>query len=234
MKLKWEREKLERKEAMKRHMDEYKERLMTDKEFAKREEEKRQIERERATLKKMEKLNKKQRDEDLNVLFENFFGENRTWGPIAESYKTKFHTAYMPIGEGRFLHEHTIWRKENLYERLTGGVMVPIKDPLRQCNLQFADGKVLPMNSDNFEVWYRRLPIHKMFLQGKERDIHYLAPDNEQPDFPFVYVDWNVDCEFSEEEDCKEDEETRISSNVNWDRDRCDYVDYQKGMSISP
>ncbi len=33
MKLKWEREKLERKEAMKRHMDEYKERLMTDKEL---------------------------------------------------------------------------------------------------------------------------------------------------------------------------------------------------------
>ncbi len=64
---------------------------MTDKGFAKREEEKRQIERERATLKKMEKLNKKQRDEDLNVLFENFFGENRTRGPIAESYKTKFH-----------------------------------------------------------------------------------------------------------------------------------------------
>ncbi len=59
MKLKWEREKLERKEAMKRHMDEYKERLMTEKEFAKREEEKRQIERERAMLKKMEKLNKK-------------------------------------------------------------------------------------------------------------------------------------------------------------------------------
>ena len=66
-----------------------------------------------------------------------------------------------------------------------------------------------------------------MFLQGKERDVHYLAPDNEQPDFPFVYVDWNVDCG-------KEDEETRISSNVNRDRDRCDYVDYQKGKSISP
>ncbi len=99
---------------MKRHMDEYKVRLMTDKEFAKREEEKRQIERERALLNKMEKLNKKQRDEDLNVLFEIFFGDNRTWGPIAESYKTKLHTAYMPIGEGRFLHEHTIWRKENL------------------------------------------------------------------------------------------------------------------------
>jgi hypothetical protein len=124
------------------------------------------------------------------------------------------------------LYEHTILRKENLYERLTGGVMVPIKDPLRQCNLEFANGKVLPMNGDNFEVWYRRLPIHKMFLQGKESEIHYLAPDNEQPDFPFVYVDWNVDCEFSEEEYYKEDEETRISKNVNWDRDRCDYVDY--------
>ncbi len=30
MKLKWEREKLERKEALKRHVEEYKERLMTD------------------------------------------------------------------------------------------------------------------------------------------------------------------------------------------------------------
>ena len=225
MKMKWEREKVERKEVSKIHVEKYKERLMTDHEFAKREEDKRQMERERARRKRMEALNKKQRDEDLNVLFENFFGENRTWGPMAESYKTKFGSAYMPIGEGRLLFEHTILRKENLYERLAGGVTVPIKDPLIQRNLLFANGNVLPINIANFEVWYRRLPIHKIFLQGMESEIHYLAPDNKQPDFPFVYVGWKFDCEFSDGEDCDYDEETRISPNVTWDRDRCDSVD---------
>jgi hypothetical protein len=226
MKQKWEREKLERKEAMKTYMEEYKNRLMTDEEFAKREEGKRCIERERERLRKMEKKNEKQRNEDLNVLFENFFGENKIWGPISESYRTKFHTAYMPIGEGRFLHKHTIWRKENFYVKKIGGNMERIKDTLRQCHIQFADGKVLPINPNDFEVWYRRLPIHKMFLQGKESEIHYLAPDKEQPDFPFVYVDWNIDCELSEKGDYEEDDETRISSNVHWDWDVNDHVDY--------
>ncbi len=133
----------------------------------------------------------------------------------------------MPIGEGRSLYEHTILRKENLYKTCTGGILVPIRDPLRECNLTFTDGEILPQNSNNFEVWYRRLPIHKLFLQGKESEIQYLAPDNEQPDFPFVYVDWNVDCEFSEEDDCGEDEEnTMITNNVTWNRDRWHYVDY--------
>ena len=93
---------------------------------------------------------------------------NRAWGPIAESYKNIFCSAYMPIDEGRFLYEHTILRKETLYKTCTGGVLVPIRDPLRECNLAFADGEVLPRNSNNFEVWYRRLPIHKLFLQGKK------------------------------------------------------------------
>jgi hypothetical protein len=112
----------------------------------------------------------------------------------------------MPIGEGRFLHKHTIWRKE------IGGNMERIKDALRQCHIQFADGKFPPVNTEDFEVWYRRLPIHKMFLQGKESEIHYITPDN--------------DCELSEKEDHDEDDETRISSNVNWDRDVSDHVDY--------
>jgi hypothetical protein len=130
----------------------------------------------------------------------------------------------MRIGEGRVLHIHTIWRKENFYQRQKGGNMERIKDNLRRCHLQFADGKVLPMNTDDFEVWYRRLPSHKMILQGKKSVIHFLAPDNEQPDFPFVYVGWNIDCELSEKEDYEEDGETRINSNVNWDRDVSDYV----------
>jgi hypothetical protein len=78
--------------------------------------------------------------------------------------------------------------------------LVPIRDPLQGCSLAFAEGGLLPQKSDNFDAWYKRLPIHKRFLQGKESEIHYLAPDNEQPDFPFVYVDWNVDCELSEED----------------------------------
>ncbi len=124
------------------------------------------------------------------------------------------------------MYEHTILRKENLYEMCTGGVLlVPITDPLRECNLAFADGEVLPLYTTILKC-DRRLPIHKMFLQGKDSEIHYLAPDNEQPDFPFVYIDWNVDCEFSEEDECKEDEENTITKNIMWDRDRWDYVDY--------
>jgi hypothetical protein len=87
----------------------------------------------------------------------------------------------------------------------TVDIRVPIMDPLQGCSLVFTEGKVLPEKSDNFDVWYRSLPIHKVFLDGKESEIHYLAPDNKQPDFPFVYVNWNVDCELREEEDNKED-----------------------------
>ncbi len=79
-----------------------------------------------------------------------------------------------------------------------------IMDPLQGCSLVFAEGKVLLVKSDNFDVWYRSLSIHKAFLDGKESEIHDLAPDNKQPDFLCVYVDWNVDCELSEEEDNKE------------------------------
>jgi hypothetical protein len=50
-----------------------------------------------------------------------------------------------------------------------------------------------------------------MFLYGKENEIHYLALDNEQPDFPFVYVNWNVDCELSEEDNNGEDEKNTIT-----------------------
>ncbi len=97
---------------------------------------------------------------------------------------------------------------------MTGDILVPIRDPLPGCSLAFSEGEVLPQKSDNFDACYRRLPIHKMFLQGKESEIHYLAPDNEQPDFPFVYVNLNADCELSEEEDNEEDEKNTITKNI--------------------
>jgi len=95
------------------------------------------------------------------------------------------------------------------------GMMVPIQEPLLECNLIFAEGKMLPMNSNKFDAWYRRLPIHKTFLDGMETEIRYLTPDNLQPDFPFVYVDWNVDCGSSSDDD--EDDSLR--------RDIFDYSD---------
>jgi hypothetical protein len=93
----------------------------------------------------------------------------------------------------------------------TGDILVPIRNPMQGCSFAFAEGKVLLEKSDNFDMWYRSLPIHKMFVNGKESEIHYLAPDNEQPDFPFVYVNWNVDCELSEEHDNKDDEQNTIT-----------------------
>jgi hypothetical protein len=88
----------------------------------------------------------------------------------------------MPIGDERFLYEHAIVRKKDLYKTTssnstinskTGYIRVPIMDPLQGCSLVFAEGKVLLVKSDNVDVWYRSLPIHKAFLNGKESEIHY-------------------------------------------------------------
>lgn len=219
MKEKWERERSERRALMKKYSDEYNHRLRTDKAFAERALDRHIAEMEREKQKKIDQKKKKQRSEDTEILFENFFGEKMTWGPMAVTYREKYYTAYMPIGGGRFLYQCQIIRKADLYEVCTipnnsnTGRMVPIREPLLGCHIVFADGKTLPINSDKFDSWYRSLPIHKSFLEGMENEINYLAPDNLQPDFPFVYVDWNADCGSSSDED--EDE--------SWRRDVFDY-----------
>jgi hypothetical protein len=68
-----------------------------------------------------------------------------------------------------------------------------------------------------------------MFLEGKESEIHYLAPDNLQPDFPFVYLDWNVACEISKDNNEDEDKECSRNKKVKWDTDRYDYLDEDTG-----
>ena len=90
MKEKWERERSERRADGKKRLDEHMERLKTDTVFAKHMEEKHLAERERARKNKIDKLKRKERDEDIEVLFENFFGKNRVWGPIADEYKEKY------------------------------------------------------------------------------------------------------------------------------------------------
>ena len=206
MKDKWARERCKRRSDMKKISDEYNNRLLTDKDFAKRAEERHQADNEREKKKKIDRKKKQQHQEDTQLLFENFFGEKLTWGPMAVAYREKYHTAYMPIGGGRFLYQCQIIRKTDLYEVCTlpnnclTGTMVPIREPLLGCNLIFADCKFLPMNSDKFDAWYRSLPIHKSFLQGMESEIRSLAPDNLQPDYPFVYVDWSADGESSSDD----------------------------------
>ncbi len=233
MKEEWERERSKRQAEGRKHLDKYKERLQTDTVFAKREEEKCLAEKERVKKSKIDRLKRKERDEDIELLFENFFGKNRSWGPIADAYKEKYSTLYMPIGDGRFLYEHAIVRKANLYENRntrngtstgkTGEVLVPIREPMLGSRLAFADGKILPENNDKFDVWYRSLPIHKIFLVGKESEIYYLAPENEQPDYPFIYVGWNVDCELSEEDEDSEQDDEEITENISWYRNRCNH-----------
>jgi hypothetical protein len=101
---------------MKKISDDYNNRLLTDKDFAKRAEERHQADNEREKKKKIDRKKKQQHQEDTQLLFENFFCEKLIWGPMAVAYKEKYHTAYMPIGCGRFLYQCQIIRKTDLYE----------------------------------------------------------------------------------------------------------------------
>jgi hypothetical protein len=163
MKEKWEHDKSERRAERLKHLEEYKERLMTEKYFSKWEEEKCQAEKERVKRKKIDWQNRKQREEDMKFLFKNFFGENRIWGPIADSYQKKYYTVYMPIGNERLLYEHAIVRKEDLYKTIssklndnskTGDILVLIRDPL-------------PLKT-KYKYWQNKLFLHiRYFVLNK-------------------------------------------------------------------
>jgi hypothetical protein len=64
---------------------------------------------------------------DIDLLFENFFGNKNEWGPIYKMYKRKYQTSYTPIGDCLFLcgpivngshipAGYDIVRKANLYK----------------------------------------------------------------------------------------------------------------------
>ncbi len=63
----------------------------------------------------------------MSILFENFFEENRIWGPIVDSYQKKYYTAYMPIGDERFLYEYDIVRKEGSYKTIVVNQMTTVR-----------------------------------------------------------------------------------------------------------
>ena len=56
--------------------------MITDKDFAKREEKEHQAEKERVKRKKMDWQNRKQRDEDMNILFKNPLGKTGFGDPL--------------------------------------------------------------------------------------------------------------------------------------------------------
>ena len=74
MKDKWERERSERRAQMKKHADEYNDRLLTDIGFAKRAEERHNAKKEREKKQNIDRKQKQQRDEDCELLFENSKG----------------------------------------------------------------------------------------------------------------------------------------------------------------
>ena len=96
----------------KQNREKHNEILATDINFAKHTEEWKTAERERRKHKKKEQLHKV---EEINILFENFFRPKNVWGPIADAYRKKYYTEYMPIGEGRLLRGYKIVRTDNLY-----------------------------------------------------------------------------------------------------------------------
>jgi len=102
MKEKWERERSKRRAEMKKYSDEYNDRLLPDKAFTKRAMERHIAEKEREKQKMIDRKQKQQRGKDTKILFKNFFGEKMIWGPMAVTYREKYHTAYMPIDGGRF------------------------------------------------------------------------------------------------------------------------------------
>ena len=65
---------------MKKYSDEYSDRLLSDKAFAKRAMERHIADKERVKQKKIDRKQKQQRAEDTKILFENFFGEKMSWG----------------------------------------------------------------------------------------------------------------------------------------------------------
>ena len=78
---KWERETLDWRAEAKKHSEQYKNRLTTDKDFAKHAEEKHKAENERQK-KKIDQKQKQQNDEDIQLLFENFFGKKGFGDPL--------------------------------------------------------------------------------------------------------------------------------------------------------
>ncbi len=61
-----------------------------------------------------------------------------------------------------------------------------------------------------------------MFLEGREREIHYLAPDHLQQDYSFVYLNWNVGCKLGGKLYENEDE---LNDKEKWDRDKYGYLE---------
>jgi hypothetical protein len=102
MKQKWDSEKSERRAEGKKHLEKYKQKLMTDKEFPKQDKEKCQAEKERVKRKKMDWQNRKQRDEDMNILFKNPLGKTGFGDPLLTCTGRSIIVHTCPLAMGGF------------------------------------------------------------------------------------------------------------------------------------
>lgn len=190
----------------------YDRRMAEDEEFADREKRRKLAEKERRQI----VIKKKKAAVEHDEIFGMVFGDGNYEQKWRE-HRFMFGTNYMSLGDGKFFNmdDFSIKGKEDLYEYNDVGVRVPIKRSgiLRDMDLIFAEGETLP-KYDDYDCWYRSLPIHIGFVTDEDRkDIYYMAPKEDQPNYPFVCISWMIDNEesscnsFDSDEDVSSEEE---------------------------
>ena len=143
---------------------------------------------------------KKKESKHINRMFGLVFGD-KPHQKLYEKWKLheqKYHSNYMSIGHGEFFHgpSCSIRGKDYFYEFNEGkGVFVARKacDILNAGEWVFPLGERLPKYKD-YEWWHRGFPLHIDLISDEDKkEIEELAPKDQQPDYPFVYVRWAVD-----------------------------------------
>lgn len=179
-----------------RNDKEYDARMKEDPEFAEREKKRKLAAKEAKRVKR----EKKRKSAERTKIFGHVFGTDDYQGKWRQ-YFDMFGSSYMPIGGGKFFNmdDCSIKDRDDFYEVGENGKMIAVKRRGIVCNFDhiFADAEKLP-KYDDYEWWYRTLPIHIGFITDEEKkDIYYMAPKEDQPNYPFVYISWMIDEEES-------------------------------------
>lgn len=179
-----------------RNREIYERRIMEDSDFAKAEEERKELQNER---KKTLALVKKERNE-LTKLFGLVFGEEKhnRYEEKWKLHKQMTGSDYMAVGNGKFFRMNPIrmMGRDDLYtytEEDDKYVPIIACDILNSGEPRFAFNRRLP-SYDKFDTWYRDLPMHiDLVTEEDKREMHYMAPKDEQYHWPFVYIYWSDD-----------------------------------------
>jgi hypothetical protein len=183
--------------------------------------------REEERKKKRREKDKKKKEYDMRIQEENRLMTSRTGSNIfhtefggpgnrselslnwltskCDAYRAKYGTKFMPIGGGLFFSCGRVYKKSDFYEwndEFERTMRVNPTCPLYWISPVFAFNDELPSSERKYERWYGGLPIHHEFIKESEKANIKLTslPDNKQPDYPFLYIDWYHDDSSSDSE----------------------------------